>query len=114
MEGADMKILSRVDEILLLAVLRLKQDAYGAAILKEVRQRTGKEMKIGHLWVALDGLCRKGFLRKRLGEDTPARGGRRKLYYSLTPSGARVLREARDMQTALWRGASTLLKRYNG
>lgn len=108
-----MKIISRTDEILLLVVLRLKENAYGATILKEVRRRTGKDMMVGHLWVALDGLCRKGFLRKRLGEETPARGGRRKLFYSLTPAGAKALLEVREMQNSLWRRASGILKRFS-
>ncbi|MCK4645888.1 MAG: helix-turn-helix transcriptional regulator [Candidatus Aminicenantes bacterium] len=82
-----MKILSRSDEILLMAILRLKDNAYGVTIIKEVKRSTGRELKVGALWVALDILSKKGLIEKRMGDPTPQRGERRKIYYTLTPYG---------------------------
>ena len=105
-----MKILSRADEILLLAILRLKDDAYGVTIIKEVRKSTGRELKIGALWVALDILSQRGLIEKRMGDPTPQRGGRSKIYYALTPNGLSELERVRDFQRELWKGIPETIK----
>ena len=71
-----MKYLSRADEILLLAILRLKDNAYGVTIVKEVENRIGKKLTFGGLWVSLDNLCKRGLLNKTIADPTPERGGR--------------------------------------
>lgn len=108
-----MKVLTRSDEILLLAILRLKDDAYSTSILKELKKRTGKELTIGSLWVSLDSLHKKRLIYKMMGDETPLRGGRKKIYYSLTQSGIEALHEAKELQRSLWTGISWLLKKYN-
>jgi PadR family transcriptional regulator PadR len=105
-------ILTRSEEILLLSILRLRDEAYGATILQEVRAGTGKEMRIGALWVELDILAKKGFVVKRLADPTPQRGGRAKIYYKLTAEGLKALLDTRDVQEALWRGIPEMLKDY--
>lgn len=107
-----MEVLSRADEILLLAILRLKDEAYGVGIVKEIRCRTGKELKLGGLWVSLDILAKKGLISKRLGDPTPERGGRSKIYYSLTPAGLEALEKVNRFNRSLWRGAGEIIKDY--
>lgn len=111
MKGERMKVLSRSDEILMLSILRLEDQAYGVSIVKDVLKRTGKKLTFGSLWVSLDILHRRGYVEKTLGDPTPERGGRRKLYYALTPKGIKALEEARAFQKSLWRGIPSVLKK---
>ena len=79
--------LGEFEQIVLLAVLRLKAEAYGASIRAEIAERTGREPTSGALYTTLDRLEKKGLLKSRIGESTPQRGGRAKRYYHLTASG---------------------------
>lgn len=108
-----MKILSRADEILLMAILRLKDNAYGVTIIKEVKRSTGRELKVGALWVALDILSKRRLIEKRMGDPTPQRGGRRKIYYTLTSNGLNELERIRDLQRELWKGIPETTKDYS-
>ena len=105
-----MDILSRADEILLMAILRLKDNAYGVPIVKEVEKRTGKKLKLGGLWVSLDILAKKGLLKKSMGDPTPTRGGRSKIYYSLSPSGINALKRVNEFNRTLWKGIQETIK----
>jgi PadR family transcriptional regulator PadR len=105
-----MDVLSRADEILLLAILRLKDNAYGVSIVKEVNRRTGKKLKLGGLWVSLDILAKRGLVEKQMGDPTPKRGGRSKIYYSLTPDGFKALSLVSELNRSLWKGIGELLK----
>jgi len=106
-----MKVLTRAEEMLLLSILRLKENAFSLTILKEINRRIGKKLTIGSLWVSLDSLHKKGYIDKRVAEETPAKGGRKKIFYSLTPSGAKALRNTREFQKTLWKGAERQLKK---
>jgi DNA-binding PadR family transcriptional regulator len=108
-----MKMLSRADEILLMAILRLEDNAYGVTIIKEVKKSTGRELKIGALWVTLDILSKRGLIEKRIGDPTPQRGGRSKIYYALTPNGLNELERIRDFQKKLWKDIPETLKDYS-
>lgn len=99
-----MKLLSRSEEIVLLAVWRLRGDAYGVSIRELVSRLTGQEWTFGSIYVPLDKLTNKGFLDKTMSEPTSKRGGRSKCLYSLTRSGKEALREIRRVQDALWQG----------
>ena len=105
-----MNILSRSDEILLLAILKLKEDAYGVTILKEVAKSTGKKLKLGGLWVSLDILAKRDLIEKQMGDPTPKRGGRSKIYYSLTPDGLLALKRVHEFNVSLWKGMTELIK----
>ncbi len=105
-----MEILSRADEILLLAILRLRDDACGVTIVKEVQRRTGKKVKLGALWVSLDILAKRGLVEKRMGDPTPRRGGRSKIYYTLTPDGFEALARLHDFTRSLWKGVPGIIK----
>lgn len=83
--------LGEFEEAVLLAVLRLDQSAYGAVIRRDIEERTGRTISISPVYTTLERLEAKGYVRSRLGEPTPQRGGRRKKYFDLTPLGARAL-----------------------
>lgn len=104
------KLLSRADEILLLTILRLGEKAYGVPIARDVQQRTGKKVTLGSLWVSLDNLARRGLLKKRMADPTPQRGGRSKIYYSLTKEGIEALERIKEVEKSIWKGAPVLLK----
>jgi PadR family transcriptional regulator PadR len=105
-----MDVISRADEILLLAIFRLEDNAYGVNIIKEIQKRTCKTVKLGALWVQLDILAKKGFLDKRMGDPTPKRGGRSKIYYTITPEGTKALERLREFNSILWKGIPETIK----
>ena len=86
--------LGEFQEIVMLAVLVLRESAYGVSIQKEIAERTGRSISRGALHSALSRLESKGYLRSRLGEATKVRGGKSKRYYECTQSGISALREA--------------------
>lgn len=83
-----------LEVLLLLAVLRLDEEAYGVAIRDELEARTGRRLTRGAVYTALRRLESKGLIAGRLGEATPVRGGRAKRYLTLTPSGIAAVRSA--------------------
>ena len=101
-----MKLLSRNDELMLLAVWRLQSDAYAVTVRDEVQRMTGKQWSFGSIFVTLDRLSRKGHLKSRLGDPTPERGGKRKRFYELSASGRRARIEIRRLEETIWEGVS--------
>jgi DNA-binding PadR family transcriptional regulator len=83
--------LGEFEQIVLLALVRLGDAAYGVTILREIELRTGRRASLGAIYTTLARLAAKGYVAHRLGEPTPERGGRRKKFYRLEPRGARVL-----------------------
>jgi DNA-binding PadR family transcriptional regulator len=98
------------EKLLLLAVLRLGEDAYGAAIFEELEQRTARGVAPGAVYVTMRRLEKKGLVRSRPGEPTPERGGRAKKIYSLSPEGLDALRVARREWDVMAEGLDTLLE----
>lgn len=96
-----MSILSVNEEILLIAILSLKDEAYGFPILKKVIETTGKKIVYGTLYNSLDNLVKKGYIRVRKGDPTSMRGGKRKVYYSITPAGKQAIMETKDLHESL-------------
>ena len=86
--------LGEFELIVLLAVLQLGEQAYGVPVREEILRRTGRDVARGAVYVTLDRLSRKGYLRSRLGEATAERGGRPKRYFEMTARGSRALRES--------------------
>ena len=82
------------EQLVLLGVLRLGDDAYGAAIRQEIHDRSGRDVSINAVYTTLDRLEHKGLLRSWVGEPTPQRGGRRRKCYALRPAGSAALRQA--------------------
>lgn len=99
------------EQIVLLAVLRLADDAYGAAVRRDIEARTGRPLTVGALYRTLDRLEAKGFVTSRFGDPTPERGGRSKRYFRLRPIALRSLRASRDALTAMWEGLEAQVPR---
>jgi PadR family transcriptional regulator PadR len=83
--------LGHFEEIVLLAVLSLKEEAYGAKIRQRVSEATERDISIGAVYATLDRLERKGFISSWQGEATPERGGRAKRYFKIDGAGEQVL-----------------------
>jgi len=103
-----MSTLTKNEEILLVAIWRLKEKAYGVKIRKNVAELTGKTWNYGTLYCSLDQLVKKNFAVKTVGEPLPERGGRRKIYYNPTPDGVKALQNAHKLQKALWEGITDI------
>lgn len=92
------------EQLVLLAVLRLGREAYGAAVAAELEERTGRQVSQGAVYVTLRRLRERGWLRSHRGDGRPERGGRPRRYYAVGPEGLRALRDARDEWNALAEG----------
>src|SRR6187399_2430656 len=94
--------LGAFEQAVLLAIVRLRTDAYGRAILKEVQERLDREVAPGAVHATLDRLERKQFVTSTLGSGTDIRAGRPRRYYRLEPSGRKALNDAHSTVTQLW------------
>src|SRR5258708_13380951 len=88
-------VLGSFEQAVLIAVLRLRDEAYGRAILKETQARLARDVAPGAVHATLDRLEKKGLLASKLGSGTAVRAGRARRYYRLTPAGLRALNDAR-------------------
>ena len=95
--------LGEFEELVLLGVGILFDDAYGLAVLDELQKQTGREIMISSVHKALVRLEEKGYLKSRMGGATATRGGREKRLYTLTPAGTRVLAEMRELRNGMWK-----------
>lgn len=103
-----MKLLSRQEEMLLLAVWRLQHNAYGVKIRELLKELTGKEWAFGAIFTMLDRLVQKEMLSSYLTDPTPERGGRSKRIYQLRKDGKQALIEIQQIQKTLWDGIEGL------
>lgn len=103
-----MELITRLEEIILISIWRLKDNAYGVTINKEVSERGRKRYSMGALYFTLDQLVRKELIVKREGDPTPKRGGKRKIFYEITPGGDKALQHSLEMHDSLWAGISKL------
>jgi PadR family transcriptional regulator, regulatory protein PadR len=88
-----MEPLGDLEQIVLLAVLQVGDQAYGVPVQQEVRRRAQRDLTLGTIYKALSRLEAKGLVSSRVGEPTSERGGRAKRYYAVTAVGKRALRE---------------------
>jgi len=96
--------LTIAEEIILTAIWRLKDNAYGVTIRQKVAEVTRKNIVYGTLYNSLDQLVRKRYVTRTRSEPVPERGGRSKIYYALTSGGIKALQKARDLQKSIWDG----------
>jgi len=101
--------LGELEQIVLLAVLRLGDDAYAVPILEQIEKQAGRRVARGALYTALDRLEAKGCLRSRLSDPLPERGGRARRYFSVTPAAVRALKQSRTALLRLWNGLESIL-----
>jgi DNA-binding PadR family transcriptional regulator len=105
----DVVNLGEFEHMVLLAIMRLGDDAYAVPVREEIVRCTGRDVSRGSIYITLDRLETKGYLRSRLADPTPERGGRAKRYYVLRPRALDALKESRRALVALWRGLETAL-----
>lgn len=95
-------MLSRAEEIILLAILKLKNNAYGISIRQLIKEETGDEWSFSQIYDPLNKLFSKDYVCKIQGSSTPERGGRPKCLYQITPQGKEILMELREVQDIIW------------
>lgn len=88
------KFLGEFEIIVLAALIRLGEDAYGVSILNEIENRAGRSVSIGALYSTLTRLEKKHYVKGRMGEATAERGGRAKRYFEITPDGQKQLNKS--------------------
>jgi len=96
--------MGRLELMLLLAVARLGEDAYGLAIRRDVAERIGREYSVGAIYTTLERLQAKGLLTSRSTAPTPTRGGRSRRLFTVTTAGRRAIRDAQQMTASVWSG----------
>lgn len=99
-----MKLLTRSEEYVLLAVSYLNEDAYSHRIQTRLSEITGYEWSLGSIYSPLERLEKRGLLTSRMTGATPERGGRPKRIYRLTQFGEKQLRRIRAIHLQMWRG----------
>lgn|SRR5574339_1040167 len=102
--------LGEFEELILLAVLGLGDEAYGIAVQEAIERGTRREVTLGATYAALERLERKGLMRSALGEPTHERGGKRRRFFSVTPLGVRTLADARRAREALWNAVPSAIR----
>jgi PadR family transcriptional regulator PadR len=98
----SMKFISRSEEFLLLAVWRLKENAYGVTIREHIKKATGKTWSYGALFVMLRRLEKKDYLTSYFTRPSSQRGGKSKRIFRLSPHGVKALKEVRKAQESVW------------
>jgi DNA-binding PadR family transcriptional regulator len=96
--------LGEFEQIVLLAILRLRDEAYGVPIRREIEKRTKRSLTVGALYRTLDRLEEKSLVTSWFGDPTEERGGRSRRYFKVQPPGIRALRESREALAAMWKG----------
>jgi DNA-binding PadR family transcriptional regulator len=103
--------LGELEHMILAAVIRLGDGAYGASILEEIEAQARRRVPAGSLYVTLDRLERKGLIVSRMGDPEPGRGGRPKRFVSATREGVKAVREVREALLGLWSGIEGRLEK---
>jgi len=103
-----MHLLSRAEEIILMAIVNLKDNAYGIAIRQYVSKATGFKWSIGAVYAPLHRLEEKGYVKTIKGEPIKERGGRSKIYYQITQDGKEALLKLRTVNENIWKRVSAL------
>ncbi len=102
--------LGELEHMILLAVLRLRDDAYGKSIRDELETQIGRKVTRAAAYITLERLATKGYLTTRMGDPTAGRAGKPKRYYELTEAGEYALRESGQALRRLWAGHDAFLE----
>jgi DNA-binding PadR family transcriptional regulator len=105
-----MKLITRAEELVLLAIWRLKEKAYCVPILDQVEEVTGKKWTLGSIYITLHRLEKRKLVESALGNPTSERGGKSKRFYSVTPLGVKALQAIRKVERIMWDGISGIVK----
>lgn len=98
-----------LEQMVLLATLRLEDGAYAVSIRREIEERSGKRVARGALYTVLERLVEKGYLTSRMGSPAPERGGRPKRFYKVSPTGVNALKGSKEAIVRLWQGLESVL-----
>jgi PadR family transcriptional regulator PadR len=104
-------LLTDLELVMLLAVMRLDDDAYGVSIAREIEDISGRSVMLGAIYATLDRLERNGLVSSRVGEPTAERGGRAKKFFELRPAGIRAVKDTQRALIAMWSGIPALKER---
>jgi PadR family transcriptional regulator, regulatory protein PadR len=96
--------LGEFEQMVLLAIAHLREDAYGIPILQEIERRTGRSAARAAVYITLRRLEEKGFVTSWMSDPTPERGGKARRYVKLEAQGAKALRDARNAAERMWQG----------
>src|SRR5262245_23164571 len=102
--------LGEFEQLILLALLRLGSEAYGASVRREIEDRGGRRVSISAVYTTLERLEQKGLVRSWTGEPTAERGGRRRRHFDLLPAGIRAMRAAHASYAGMIAGLEHRLK----
>jgi DNA-binding PadR family transcriptional regulator len=105
---ARREFLGGFELLVMLALIRLGDEAYGVPISEAIEHSSGRPVSVGSVYVTLNRLETKGLVASRLGEPTAERGGRAKTYFRVTARGLRGVQQAQRTLTALWTGVPPL------
>ena len=97
--------------MILLAILRVNEEAYGVRIAEEIERTGGRSVVMGAVYAALDRLERNGLVSSSVGDPTPERGGRAKRFFQVTARGLRAVKLTQDALVALWTDLPQLKER---
>ena len=103
-----MRVLTKLEEGVLLTILKLKDDAYIVSIKDQLERFTDKKLSFGALYVSLNRLIKYGYLESSIGKSSSIRGGRAKKYYKLTKNGILALKDIRKLQSLMWKDFENL------
>lgn len=107
-----MKGVSVLEQIILISIVNLEDEAYGMAIRRNIKDMTGKGLMYGTLYNALDQLLRKGYIQKLSKRQAAGVGFQGRVYYALTPNGREALQSAYELQKIVWRSVPDLVRDY--
>ena len=96
--------LTETEQLVMLALVRLGEEAYGVPVRSVIESRSGREVSLAAVYAALDRMERRGLVDSWLSEPLPERGGRARKHFRVTAAGARALHEAREVMQRMWRG----------
>ena len=103
------KHLGDLEELVLLSVLRLKDEAYGARIRSELMESAGRSVSISTIYVTVMRLEEKGYVRSWMGEPSGVRGGKAKRFFAVSPEGVEALQATRSVRDQMWEGVEATL-----
>lgn len=105
---ANPNAISNFELMVMLALVRLGDEAYGVPIAEEIESHSGHDVAVGSVYAALERLQSRGFVSSRVGEPTAERGGRAKRYFKITGKGLKTVRETHQTLMSLWSGQPRL------
>jgi DNA-binding PadR family transcriptional regulator len=103
------ELLGSLEQIVLLALIRLGENAYGMTVRREIAERTGRDLSIGAVYATLERLESKRFVTSTVGDPTPERGGRAKRIFRISADGERALRSTNDAMRKMTAGLKSRL-----